>query len=103
MKKCRVISKIQNPADFRMVETELDQSEQLAWHYHSNVSDTFYVISGEMKLLIESPAEEVYLSPGQTHTIEPGRPHSVINHGMVPMHFVLLQGFGEHDYVLVER
>jgi quercetin dioxygenase-like cupin family protein len=103
MKKYRVNSKINNPADFRMVETELAQSEQLAWHYHNNVADTFYVISGSMKLLIESPAEEVYLSAGQTHTIEPRRPHSVINHGTEPMHFVLLQGFGDHDYVLVDK
>ena len=103
MKRYQVSSKIQNLTDFRIVETELAQSEQLPWHYHSDVSDTFYVIRGEMKLLIESPAEEVYLGAGQTYTVEPRRPHSAINHGTVPMHFVLLQGFGKHDYVLVKQ
>lgn len=103
MKRYRVSSKINNPANFRMVETELAESEQLSWHYHNNIADTFYVISGEMKLLIESPAQEVYLSAGQTHTVEPGRPHSVINHGSMPMHFMLLQGFGDYDYVQVEQ
>ena len=103
MKRHRINSKIQNPANFRMVETELAQSEQDTWHYHNNISDTFYVISGEMKLLIESPAEEVCLSAGQTHTIRPSRPHSVVNNGAAPMHFVLLQGVGDYDYVPVEQ
>lgn len=103
MKKCRVSTRIQNPTDFRMVETELAQSEQLPWHYHNTVADTFYVISGEMKLLIESPSEEVYLNPGQTYTVAPRRPHSVVNHGTGPMYFVLLQGFGNHDYVLIDK
>ena len=31
---------------FRIVEMTLNSIQQVPWHYHSNVQDTFYVLEG---------------------------------------------------------
>jgi mannose-6-phosphate isomerase-like protein (cupin superfamily) len=84
---------------FRITELQLSPSQTVPWHFHSRVSDTFYVLAGTMRLFLQKPKQEVMLQPGQSFAAEPGRPHLVTNAGQTSLTFLVLQGIGEYDYV----
>ena len=84
---------------FRITELQISPSQQVPWHYHHNVQDTFYVLQGSVRLFLRDPREEVRLGPGQTYAVRPGRPHLVTNPGPGSAVFLVLQGLGEYDYV----
>src|ERR1700754_4261957 len=89
---------------FRISELQLSPTQQVPWHTHSNISDTFYVLEGEMRLFLQGPKEEVNLKPGEVYVVKPKRPHLVTNGGDKSLTFLILQGVGEYDFVpLVPR
>src|SRR3989442_3587019 len=84
---------------FRINELQIGPRQQVPWHYHNNTQDTFYVLEGRVRLFLRDPKEEVVLTPGQTYTVPPKRPHLVVNGGQGSAAFLVLQGIGEYDYV----
>jgi mannose-6-phosphate isomerase-like protein (cupin superfamily) len=84
---------------FRISELQLSPTQTVPWHFHTNISDTFYVLEGEMRLFLQNPKEEVRLKPGETYTAVAKRPHLVTNVGKGSLTFLVLQGMGEYDYV----
>jgi mannose-6-phosphate isomerase-like protein (cupin superfamily) len=84
---------------FRITELQLSPTQKVPWHTHTNVSDTFYVLEGEMRLFLQEPKEEVKLKPGEVYAVRPQRPHLVTNGGKTSLTFLVLQGVGEYDYV----
>ena len=71
----------------------------MPWHYHTNVHDTFYVVTGAIRIFLQRPKEEVRLTPGETYSVPPKRPHLVTNAGDASAVFLVLQGIGEYDFV----
>jgi mannose-6-phosphate isomerase-like protein (cupin superfamily) len=67
--------------------------------HHTNITDAFYVLEGQMRLFLQDPKEEVNLKPGEIHVVEAARPHLVTNGGTKLLTFLVLQGIGEYDYV----
>src|SRR5262245_28414351 len=84
---------------FRITELQIGPSQQVPWHYHNHVQDTFYVLEGALRLFLRDPKEEVQLTPGQTYSVRPGRAHLVTNAVGGSTTFLVLQGVGEYDYV----
>jgi quercetin dioxygenase-like cupin family protein len=84
---------------FRISELQLSPTQQVPWHSHSHIQDTFYVIEGRLRLRLREPEEDVRLDPGDTYSVRPGRPHLVANDGRSSATFLVLQGIGEYDYV----
>jgi len=84
---------------FRITELQLSPTQKVPWHTHTNVSDTFYVLEGRMRLFLQEPKEEVNLKPGEVYAVRPQRPHLVTNGGTTSLTFLVLQGVGEYDYV----
>src|SRR2546423_12738186 len=84
---------------FRISELQLSPTQTVPWHFHTNISDTFYVLEGEMRLFLQQPKEEVRLTVGQSYVAAAGRPHLVTNAGKTSLTFLILQGVGEYDYV----
>ena len=84
---------------FRITELQLSATQKVPWHTHTNVSDTFYVLEGHMRLFLQNPKEEVNLNPGEIHAVRAARPHLVTNGGSKSLTFLVLQGIGEYDYV----
>jgi len=84
---------------FRITELQISKKQKVPWHYHSNVQDTFYVLNGSLRIFLQEPKEEVRLSPGQTYSVPPRRPHLVTNGGETSATFLVLQGLGEYDFV----
>jgi quercetin dioxygenase-like cupin family protein len=89
---------------FRIQEIQISKTQQVPWHYHNNVRDTFYVLNGSLRLFLREPKEEVRLGPGDSYEVQPRRPHLVVNGGDGSATFLVLQGIGEYDFVpLVEK
>lgn len=84
---------------FRINELQLSPTQQVPWHYHSHIQDTFYVLEGQLRVFLREPKEEVRLGPGETYSVAPRRPHLVTNGGDSSVTFLVLQGVGEYDYV----
>lgn len=84
---------------FRITELQISPTQNVPWHYHSNVQDTFYVLSGNLRVSLREPKEEVRLGPGETYTVKTRRPHLVTNGGEASATFLVLQGIGEYDFV----
>ncbi len=84
---------------FRINELTLSATQKVPWHYHNNISDTFYVIAGQLRLFLRDPKEDITLGPGESFAADAGRPHLVTNGGDKPVTFLVLQGVGEYDYV----
>jgi quercetin dioxygenase-like cupin family protein len=89
---------LQRPG-FRVAELQLSPTQKVPWHFHSNISDTFYVLEGEMRLFLQDPKQEVRLKPGESFVAVAGRPHLVTNAGQTSLTFLIMQGVGEYDYV----
>ena len=89
--------------ELRIVELTLNSTQQVPWHYHSNVQDTFYVVDGQLRIFLREPKEEVCLRVGETYSIRPRRSHLVTNGGETEATFFLLQGVGEYDFVALTR
>jgi len=83
---------------FRITELQLSPIKKVPWHYHTNVQDTFYVLQGLLRIFLRDPKEEIRLSPGETYSIAPRRPHLVTNTGKDSAVFLVLQS-GEYDFV----
>lgn len=84
---------------FRITELQISPTQKVPWHYHNNVQDTFYVLSGNIRIFLRDPKDEVRLGPGETYTVKARRPHLVTNGGEVSATFLVLQGIGEYDFV----
>ena len=84
---------------FHITELQISPTQQVPWHAHTNIQDTFYVLEGELRLFLRDPKEEVRLRRGETYTVRAQRPHLVTNGGRASATFLVLQGFGEYDYV----
>jgi quercetin dioxygenase-like cupin family protein len=84
---------------FRINELQISPTQQVPWHCHSTIQDTFYVLEGEVRLFLRDPKEDVRLRPGETYAVRPGRAHLVTNPGTRSATFLVLQGIGEYDYV----
>jgi len=89
---------------FRISELQISPTQKVPWHFHSNVSDTFYVTEGEIRIHLQEPKESVHLAVGQSYVVPAKRPHLVTNAGQRSATFLILQGVGEYDFVpLLER
>ena len=84
---------------FRISELQLSPTQTVPWHSHSQISDTFYVLEGEMRLFLQNPKEDRRLGPGDSFAVAPGRPHLVTNAGTGSMTMLVLQGVGVYDYI----
>jgi quercetin dioxygenase-like cupin family protein len=86
---------------FRINELQIGPAQQVPWHYHSVVQDTFFVLDGRIRVHLRDPEEVLLLNRGDTTTVAPRRPHRVTNAGDGSAIFLVLQGFGQYDFVSV--
>ena len=84
---------------FRINELQISPTQKVPWHYHTNITDTMYVLEGKLRVFLREPKEEVLIEAGETYVIPPKRPHLVTNAGDSSATFLILQGIGEYDFV----
>ena len=58
--------------------------------------------AGRAANFLQDPKEEVRLKPGESFVCRPRQPHLVTNAGGTSATFLVLQGIGEYDFLLVK-
>jgi quercetin dioxygenase-like cupin family protein len=59
---------------FRITELRMSPAQQVAWHSHTNVRDTFYVLAGHVRVTLRDPDEQIDLVAGESWgPVRPGR------------------------------
>jgi quercetin dioxygenase-like cupin family protein len=89
-------------ADVRVVEYVLRPGDAHPWHYHSEVSDTFYCLEGLIGVEIREPATNAVLRPGEKFSVSPKVVHHVKNADAGQSRYLLLQGIGKYDFNRME-
>jgi quercetin dioxygenase-like cupin family protein len=85
---------------FRISEIRLSPTQRVPWHHHSNIHDTFYVLSGRIRVSLQDPDERVELAIGESWgPVQAGRRHLVTNVGPDSASFLVLQGMGDYDFI----
>ena len=85
-------------AELRMVLLTLAPDQEVPWHAHSAVTDTFFCVEGPMVIETRDPAERHVLEAGGMCTVPAGRPHRVSGRDGGPCKFGVLQGVGPYDF-----
>jgi quercetin dioxygenase-like cupin family protein len=84
--------------ELRMVVLTLSAGQEVPWHWHTNVSDTFFCMAGPMVIETRAPREIIELKPGETHVVPAKRAHRVTGKADGPCKFGILQGVGVYDF-----
>ena len=78
----------------------MSPTQQVTWHYHTNIQDTFYVLDGSVRITFRDPDEQVNLQAGESWgPVRPGRPRLVTNSGDRSATFLVHQGKGDWDHI----
>jgi quercetin dioxygenase-like cupin family protein len=85
--------------EVRVSEMTLAVGEEIPWHLHTQVADTFYCLEGQVLLQTgENPQGRIH-HPGDRSTLTAGQPHRLTNAGGIPCRVLLIQGVGRYDFV----
>lgn len=90
--------------DMFVKEFTLAPREVVPWHHHTNVSDVFYCIEGDLEIELRDAfsgeaREALRLRVGDSARVDPGTAHQPTNAGSGVCRFLLIQGVGEYDFV----
>ena len=80
----------------------LDSDAESEAHYHKEITDKVFPLTGEIMVRKFNPLEEVIIRPGDFVEIEPKRVHQVKNISGNPISYLLIQGEGDIDFNKVE-
>ena len=86
----------------RIRRLTLGPGQFVPWHYHSEISDTFFCMKGPMRIRTRDPDSSTILEPGQTLEVPAGRAHRVSGMNEGPCQFIVVQGVGRYDYCPIE-
>ena len=94
-------------ANLRVVVLTLAPGQFVPWHYHSEITDTFFCLQGPM--VIETGAVQsdsgrttTELAVGESHAVPERTAHRVSGKDGGPCKFAIVQGIGTYDYVPVD-
>jgi hypothetical protein len=48
--------------EFRISEVRIGPTQEVPWHFHTNVRDSFLVLEGNIRITMQKPDEEVLLA-----------------------------------------
>jgi len=96
VEKIRIV--LQTP-EIRVVEYVLQPGDRHPWHHHSEVTDRFYCLEGQIEVELRDPPRTESLRPGQTLTIPPQVVHRAGNAADGVGRYLLVQGVGRYDFV----
>lgn len=85
--------------DLRVQILTLEPGEDVPWHHHTEVTDTFICLDGPMVVELKDPAKDVELNPGEQFAVAPFTGHRVVGKNDGRCRFVIVQGIGAHDFI----
>ena len=72
------------------------------WHYHTQVTDHIFCLTGTILVRMRNPEKEVRLTPGERCIVEIQRIHQVENLEDFEASYLLIQGIGKYDFNIVD-
>ncbi|SRR5579875_1512056 len=84
--------------DLRMTVFTIGTGQEIPWHWHSNVSDTYFGMEGVTVVETRAPNARYEIGPGQTGVVPPKRAHHVTGKDGTRCKFAVLQGVGTYDF-----
>lgn len=82
----------------RMQILTLAAGQEVPWHWHTEVTDTFWCMEGPMVIETRAPRDAVELQPGQMYAVPAKRAHRVSGKDGGRCRFAILQGVGTYDF-----
>jgi quercetin dioxygenase-like cupin family protein len=79
----------------------LAPGETIPWHYHSAVTDWYFVLEGALSIETRAPADRRELAIGESYHIVPKTAHLIANRSERDTRFLLVQGIGAYDFLRV--
>jgi quercetin dioxygenase-like cupin family protein len=79
----------------------LAPGETIPWHFHSAVTDWYFVLEGTLSIETRAPADHRDLVVGESYRIAPKTAHLVSNRSEADARFLLVQGVGSYDFLRV--
>jgi quercetin dioxygenase-like cupin family protein len=76
----------------------LAPGEEVPWHFHSHVRDTFYVLRGPVTIFTSEPEVTTIIDAGDTFQTRDRQPHRVVNASDHEVSVLLIQGVGKYDF-----
>jgi len=81
----------------------LEPHEIADWHYHTEVTDDIFCLTGTIVVRMKEPDEEDKLTPGRRCQIKVGRIHQLENLGDEDAAYLLIQGVGRYDFNVLKK
>lgn len=81
----------------------LAEGQEIPWHYHSHVSDTFFCLKGTLVVETRAPSERHEMAVGESFEVPPRRAHRVTGKDGRRCRFLIVQGIGPYDFQPVGR
>lgn len=88
-------------ADLRVQVLTLAAGQAVPWHYHSEVTDSFVCLEGEVVVETRAPRATHVLAPGQRCVVGPKTAHTVHGRDGGPCKVMVIQGVGTYDFMPV--
>ena len=76
----------------------LAAGQEVPWHYHSEVTDTFYCLEGVLSVETRAPSARYVLKVGESCAVPPVTAHRVTGRDGGRARFLIVQGIGTYDY-----
>ena len=81
----------------------LAAGQEVPWHYHSQVTDTFYCLEGVLSVETCAPNARHLLKVGESCAVPQMTAHRVTGHHGSRARFLIVQGIGTYDFCPVTR
>ena len=88
-------------ADLRVQVLTLAAGQCVPWHYHSEITDSFVCLEGQVVVETRAPRVTYSLLPGQRCAVAPKTAHAVHGKDDGPCTFMVIQGVGAYDFMPV--
>jgi quercetin dioxygenase-like cupin family protein len=79
----------------------LAPGEAIPWHFHSAVTDWYFVLDGVLSIETRAPRARRILTIGERCHIPPRTAHLIANHSAADTRLLLVQGVGAYDFMPV--
>lgn len=76
----------------------LAEGQEIPWHYHSQVTDTFFCLEGTLVVETRAPRARHRLALGESCAVPAKTAHRVTGEDGRRSRFLIVQGVGPYDY-----
>jgi quercetin dioxygenase-like cupin family protein len=101
--KIRALEPVFSTDDVQVNHMVLAPGEEVPWHFHNHVRDTFYVLRGPVTIYTREPEATTIVGTGEVLQTRDRQPHRVVNESVHEISIMLIQGVGRFDFQPLPR